>query len=65
MADMFYAAKVGQRVWHVQTGAPGTVLAVDGDQLVVRFDGADNGVPIGSSRVMHTDPGYFGTRTWR
>lgn len=56
------AHKVGDRVWHVQTGAPGTVLTVEGERLVVRFDGADNGVPITASRVMRRDPGFFGVQ---
>lgn len=54
--------RVGDRVWHVQTGAPGIVLEVKGTHLVVQFDGVDRGVPIHTTRVMHSDPGYFGVR---
>lgn len=61
-ADMYYAVKAGQRVWHAQTGAPGTVLEVEGDQLIVKFDGGTNGVPIAANRVLRTDPGFFGER---
>ena len=50
----------GQRVWHVQTGSPGTVIESDGEQLVVRFDGADNGVPMKASNALRTDPRYYG-----
>jgi hypothetical protein len=47
----------------VQTGAPGIVLEVESTHLVVQFDGVDRGVPIHTTRVMHSDPGYFGTGT--
>lgn len=48
---------VGSTVWHVLTGARGTVegLADDG-RPVVRFDGSVKGVPVSPSHVRRTNP---------
>lgn len=48
---------VGERVWHVQAGAPGVVTAVEDDgRIVVAFDGRDSAVPIDASQVWRTNP---------
>lgn len=54
-----------ERVWHVQTGSPGTVLEANGEQLVVQFDGADKSVPLNASNILRTDPAFYGERNQR
>jgi hypothetical protein len=46
------------RVWHVQVGAAGTMVATDeaDGRVMVVFDGAGSTVPIDPSQVRHRNP---------
>jgi hypothetical protein len=49
-----------ETVWHVQTGARGTVVNRTDDHVTVHFDGGQAAVELAASQLLHTDPEYQG-----